>query len=238
MIQAAGHHGAVAQHPELIPQAVAEALSPALPGGQLRPVKTLAVFQKDALRQPEALPHRLPFPRKRPVQLHGHGLVEGVAAGGVTIQVPKAQDGDLSGGGRLPCKGGAVRKVIRKGPAVIGLQTMQGDADLADGGGGKEGLAALRQQGAVGGDVDRKIQPGGDGKKLRQVGVQQRLAHQVEVEVPGGGAQPFCQKAKFRRGQHPGRAPGAGAKAAPQIAAVGDLEVDFFVLAHSVPPTW
>ena len=65
-IQAAGHHGAVAQHPELIPQAVAEALSPALPGGQLRPIKTLAVFQKDALRQPEALPHRLPFPRKRP----------------------------------------------------------------------------------------------------------------------------------------------------------------------------
>ena len=233
MVKAAGHHRAVAQHPELIPQAIAECLSSYLLCRKIGPLKPLAEFQKDALRQPKAFPHRLPFRRKRPVQRRQDRLVQIVLPCCRTVQIPQPQSRYPSRCRSFSCKCNTLLQISRKPLLpVVCLQTVQRNADLSHRKVGKQHPARLRQQRPVGGDIHPKIQLSGNLQKLRQRRVEQRLPHQMKIKIAGGRAYPLRQKAELRRAHGAGLPLCTGAKAAPQIAPVGDLQIDFIVLPH------
>ena len=68
MIQAAGNHGPITENADLIPQSVAEDFPVSLRGTQIRPVKFVAVFQKNVVPDGSSLALLFPLP--------GKGLVE------------------------------------------------------------------------------------------------------------------------------------------------------------------
>ena len=56
MIQAAGNHGTVTEHTNLIPQTIAEYLVTPINGRQIRPVEFVAIFQIDPVTKAGAFP--------------------------------------------------------------------------------------------------------------------------------------------------------------------------------------
>ena len=91
MVQAAGHHRAITQHPKLVPQPIAKGISLPLPGGKIRPFKALAKFQIGSLCYFIALPYRGPLSGESPVQLLQHEGIQVVLPRERAIQIPKAQ---------------------------------------------------------------------------------------------------------------------------------------------------
>ena len=91
---------------------------------------------------------------------------------------------------------------------------------------GQQDAALFGQQRAVGGDAHPEPQLPGDGQQLRQLRVQQRLTHNVEVEVAGVAPQLFRHQAELLRGKKALFPARAGAEYAGEVAHVGDLHID------------
>ena len=94
--------------------------------------------------------------------------------------------------------------------------------------GGQQFLFALWQKRAVGGEDDTKVQFSGDGQKLAQFRVQQRLSHQVKIEKAGMAPELFGQLAEVLFAQKAPLPLGSGTKGAAEIAHIGDLQIHFF----------
>ena len=126
------------------------------------------------------------------------------------------------------CKA-AVRRlrdvVLKPIAAAVALEGVEGDADLVQRGTAPQQRQPVRQQGAVGGETDPESQVPADAEDLRQLRVQQRLPHDVEVEVVRMAAQLARQQGKRLRGHKALFPGGAGAEGAGHIAHVGDLHI-------------
>ena len=66
--------------------------------------------------------------------------------------------------------------------AGIGLERMEADADLVQSLGRKQLALPLRQERPVCRQHDAEAHPARNVQQLRQIGVQQRFAHDVEIE--------------------------------------------------------
>ena len=94
--------------------------------------------------------------------------------------------------------------------------------------GGQQQLLPRRQQGTVGGEDDLEAQGPGMGQKGPQLRVQQRLPHQVEIQVVRMRAEFGRQDFEFLQGHEALLPPGSGAEGAGQVADVGDFQIGFF----------
>ena len=109
---------------------------------------------------------------------------------------------------------------------------MEGDAHLLHRRAGAQQRTLSVQQSAVGGDHDLEAELSGPIQDVLQLGVEQRLSHQVEVEILRMGPQTAGQPGKILRREEPRRPASPRTEAALQIAAVGDLQIGFFQLSH------
>lgn len=112
--------------------------------------------------------------------------------------------------------------------AVVAFKAVEGDADLVESGGVSENFGVLSQKSAVGGEADTETKVTCDQQKLGQIRVEQRLAHDVKIEVVRIGAELFRENAEFRGRHGAGRADRTGAEGAMEIANIGDLHVRAF----------
>ena len=177
------------------------------------PVEFLARLQIEALRQPAVAPAIRGQGRDVPVhdaaqQLHDADILRVRAA-----LVPQAQGADHAA---FPQRQAACRRlrhiVLQPLAFAVALKGVEGDADLVEGGAVPQKRQLLRQQGAIGGQADPIIQLGADAEDLRQLRVQQRLPHDVEVQILRVGAELFRQQRKVLR-RHEALFPcGAGAE--------------------------
>lgn len=139
VVQAAGNHGTVAKHTDLIPQTIAENPVRAFLGGQVRPVKFVSVFQIDPVSQPGS--SALCSPGLGEELLHGREDLLIFCIG--TALIPKAVDGE-----NVPLCCFAERKaapeIFFKGDRqVVGFKGMQRDVYLMQGRGIKQQLLLL-----------------------------------------------------------------------------------------------
>ena len=117
-------------------------------------------------------------------------------------------------------------EIVRHVAAVVALEAVEGDTDLMQRRSGQQNAALFRQQRAVGGDAYPEAQLSGDGQQLRQLRMQQRLAHDVEVEVAGVAPQLFRHETELLRGKESLLPCRPGAEYAGEVAHVGDLHID------------
>ena len=94
------------------------------------------------------------------------------------------------------------------------------------GGRGQQRGGLPGQQRPVGGETHPEAQRPGRVQQRCQLGVQQRLPHHMEVEVPGVAAQLFRDDAKLLRRQEAPLPLRAGAERTGEVAHVGDLHID------------
>ena len=99
------------------------------------------------------------------------------------------------------------------------------DGYLMQGGAGKQDIQLFGQERAVGGDADTKVQLGAGIQNFPQLRVEQRLAHNVEVDILRDSTQLFGRHRKVV-GTHGHQRPVvAGAEVAVEVAEVGDLHI-------------
>ena len=177
------------------------------------PVEFLARLQIEALRQPAVAPairgqRRRILPQQAIQDPQDPGVFHLRAA-----LVPQAQGADHAA---LPQRQAACRRlrhiVLQPLAFAVALKGVEGDADLVEGGAVPQKRQLLRQQRAIGGQADPVTQLGADAEDLRQMRVQQRLPHDVEVQILRVGAELFRQQRKVLR-RHEALFPcGAGAE--------------------------
>lgn len=231
VVQTAGHYRAVAENPDLIPQAVAEYPLSAIPGGKRRPVESVAVFQIDPLPDADAPPLLYPFPGEAMV----HGSQDFLIPFLLSTQVPQPVDGKLLPPGNAP-KGETAFQILGKGYGqIIGLKGMKGNIHLVQGGRGKQSLLLPGQQGAVGGKDHPKTRLPGQSQKFLQFRVQQRLPHKMKIQKIRPGAQPGQQQGELRGVHDLPRTMGAGTKIASEVAQVGNFQINFSKTLHIFP---
>ena len=230
MVKAAGNDSAVAQHAHLIPQAVAKGAFPAVGGGEVRPVEFVAVFQIDPPGDLGAPGLYIPGRGERP--LHGAenfrvSLLRAAA-------VPQAVYDQEFPVRRLP-KGEAPGEVRFKGDGeVVCFKGVKRNVHLVKRGGVQQNFPLFFQQGAVGGENDLEARFPREAKKFRKLGMAQRLAHQMKVEIIRPRPQLWQQRGERLQRHELLLPPGAGAERAVQIADVGDFQIDFSQPLHSV----
>jgi hypothetical protein len=83
----------------------------------------------------------------------------------------------------------------------------------------------FRKKSTIGGKHRHKILLTGYLNKFRQMGMQERFAHQMEIEKLDMPFQPVCQQVKFVLRKRPLRAFCLWAELAVQVADIGDLKV-------------
>ena len=233
-VQTAGNHRAVAQHGDLTPQAVAE-LRAAVRSRRIRPVKPLPRLQKQPLPQPPVAQTVRRQGRYVPAQLFrekGQDLSVAPVQSAAVPQPQGAQDAPAAEPlRRLP------DTLQIRGCGIlppVSLEAVEGDAELVQGRGTLQCGQLPGKQRAVGHKAHPKVQLPGDIQQLRQLGMQQRLPHDVEHEIRPVGPQPGRQLPEFLRRHEPPGPLGAGAEGAPEIAHVGDLQIHPF--EHPSPP--
>ena len=228
MIQTAGHHRAVAQDSDLIPQAIAEHPTISLGGGQIRPVKAVAVLQIDPIPDPDALPLLLPLSGKGIVHSRKDLFIAFIPA----APVPKPVHGQHLPLSRL-AEGEAALQILGKGGfEIIGLKGMEGNIDLVQPGTFQKQLPLLGKQGAVGGQVHAKVHCMGQFQKPPQQRMAKRLSHQVEIEKIRIRPKLGKQRGKLLLGHGTLCPPGTRAEGAAQIADIGNLQIDLVKSFH------
>lgn len=109
---------------------------------------------------------------------------------------------------------------------------MERDADLVQALGGKQLVGTLLEQRAVRRDADLHVPRLGEGEERRQLGVQQRLAHHVQIDVLHIPLKPREDEAEFLCAHRARLALRLGAEGAGEVAAVCDLDIGFFSIAR------
>ena len=142
--------------------------------------------------------------------------------------VPQPQSADDAPLAELTAAAGGPDDIVPGIDAVVALEAVEGDAELVEIFSLPQDRQHFFQQCAVGSQADPEAQFGGNGQDFRQLRVQQRLAHHMEIEVAGVAHQLFRQMTKFFRGQKPPLALRAGAEAARQVADIGDFQINPF----------
>ena len=142
--------------------------------------------------------------------------------------VPQPQSADDALLAECMAAAGSLRYIHPGITAFVTLEAVERDTELVEILGCQQRGQRFFQQRAVGGQADTEAQVGGDGQELRQLRVQQRLTHHMEIEVAGVAHQLLRQMAEFLRRQKPPLALCAGAEAARQVADVGDFQIDPF----------
>ena len=231
VIQAAGDYRSVAQDTDLILQTVAEYLIAAVIGGKIRPVELVAVFQEDPIADGCTFFGFLPglgkvvfhFPEDSGVLFVGTALI------------PQAVNHQFLALRGL-AEGEAVLQIFFEGNSqVVGLKGVEGDIDLVQGRGAQEHFLLLLQQRAVGGEDYPESVFTGKNQKPLQIGVAQRLTHQMEVEKIGVRLQFRQQSREFFFRHNLGFALRSGTEAALQIADIGDFQINFVESFHNAP---
>ena len=193
-VEAAGHHCPVGQHAELVAQSVAEhlvgkvGLLDVRPGKffgclEIYPVSELhagALFQR--LCRVKGQCKKLPYL----LEDIDVALVGGFEDGAVAVPQPQHADGlDAGAAGCCAKLQRPLYIFFQRLVGVVGLKAVQRDADPVEGGGAEQQFLPLSQKGAVGGQ--RHLQPRAvaQGEDFSELRVQQRLTHQVQVDVIG-----------------------------------------------------
>ena len=122
-------------------------------------------------------------------------------------------------------KVGSLPQIAGEGLVVIPFEAVQGDVDLVQTG-GKNGIAPLFQQSSVGGDHRPESFPGSHLQEQGKIGVRQRFAHEVVVNI-------FCLSLQLIQYMaegppiHFGRFAGMSVtKRAMHVTDVGDLYIN------------
>lgn len=226
-VQTAGDHGAVAQHAQLAAQAVAVlGVVGAVVVLVAGPVEVLVLLYVDAGGQAAVVEHIL-------------GEVGGILPGELAqdeldlrvqglghAAVPQAQGAVDPSGGQLLAAAETAGDVVLQGHVqVVALEGMERDGYLMQGGAGKQDIQLFGQERAVGGDADTEVQLGAGIQNFPQLRVEQRLAHNVEVDILRDSTQLFGRHRKVV-GTHGHQRPVvAGAEVAVEVAEVGDLHI-------------
>ncbi len=145
-------------------------------------------------------------------------------------QVPKAQAdiNDTFCHGFMDENKDIIQVGVQGGVVFRIFETVQGDIDLTQGRAGKQGVARLAQQGGVGGQVDLFAMGITICQQQRKVGMQQRLAKQVQGQVVGkitDLSQGVVKLLQSDKGFWPFA---LVAEAAREVAAIGNLDKDAF----------
>jgi len=228
-VQTAGHHGSVRENPHVIPGAAASDLPERLSGVLVRPVEDFLMLQIAQRCQEDSPGRFFPVSREKRVKPFFDPAVQGILPRPVrAVLVPEAQGHDGAVVRRFPGKGEASVKVrfrpIRDGTAEIGLPGVQGQADLV-GMGVQQCSRHLRNADAVGGQSNVHTGLPGDAKKGGQGRMQQRLSHDVQIQIFGQRSNFLHGQRKFRLAHEPWRTCGFRAKGTGQVAYVGDFQI-------------
>ena len=210
VVKAAGNYRSVAQHTQLIPQAVAKYPFTSLLGRQIRPIELISIFQEGSLCDLNTLPLLLPLPKKGSVQFLQNLFVQRI----LTALIPQPVHHDLSPCGQLSKFQAAAHIVFQAATLHIGFKSVERDIDLMQGWLVQQHFLHFRQQRAVGGEDHPKAARSRHTQKFLQLGVAQGLAHQVEIQIVRVGAQLGKQRRKFLCGHSPARSLCSGAEAA------------------------
>ena len=236
VVQTARHHRAVPQYAHLVPQAVAEAAALLLWSGQVGPLEFLSKLQVNARGQGGPPPGRPPGPGKCLPEPGEDLAVLTVGPLGLRpIQVPQTQGAPLPRPGRRPGKGDAPIQIalqVLPCPAVA-LKGVDGDAHLLHRRTAQQQRLPLTKQSSVGGEHHPEAQGVRLLQQDAQLRMEQRLPHQVEVQVIRVGPQAARQGPEALRRQKARHTPGAGTKITGQVAHIGDLQIGLPQPPHS-----
>ena len=157
------------------------------------------------------------------------------ADGARPVQIPQAevdQNAPLGGMLRKPDAG---LQAGRRVQLLIGLEGLQGKIHLVQSRSCQQGLLRSAQKCGVGGQNNTEAHFPGYLQKPSQLRMQQRLTHEMKIQVfrPATKAGQYSAKVFYREAAR--HAAGLRAEAAVQIADVGDLHVDLGK-AHFLPP--
>ena len=154
------------------------------------------------------------------------------------VQVPQPQGAPLPRPGRRPGKGDApIQIAIQVLPApAVALKGVDGDAHLLHRRTAQQQRLTLAEQGAVGGEHHPEAQGVRLLQQVAQLRVEQRLPHQVEVQIVRVGPQAARQGPEALRRQKARRPLGAGTKITGQIAHIGNLQIGLPQPPHSAFP--
>ena len=192
MVETAGHDRSVDEHADLVAQAVAEAALPPVGRVKIRPVELVVLREKDPLGELDAAGALLPGAGEVRFQQAEDLTVEALAA----AAVPKPQFADLACGGGPRGEGGTSVYIIFNRPALVRFEGLQREIDLIQGGRGEKIFLPFCKQGAVCREDDAKALLMRDRKEASQRRVQQRLAHQMKIEILRLSPQLFHKRGK------------------------------------------
>jgi hypothetical protein len=134
VVQTAGYHRAVAQDTQLIPQSPAKDPSFGGGSGQIRPCKAILIVEEHPVGKTEAVPLGCPRPWEMPLQ-KGEDFPVSI---GLHAAVPKAKDHRYPLTQQLT-SGAAALHILGEGQGdIVGLQSVEGDVELTQGGCGEE----------------------------------------------------------------------------------------------------
>ena len=150
MIQTAGDDRTIAEHTNLIPQAIAKYLFTAVSSGEVGPVKFVTLFQIDSVSDSRSPPLQHPVSR----EILGKGRKDlRIERIGTAIVPQPVGNQNLSFRGFAERKAPAQVFVERYGK-IIGFKSMKRDIDLMQSGRRKQQTLLLFKQRAVGGQND------------------------------------------------------------------------------------
>ena len=219
-VQTAGHHRAVAEDAEVVLQAVAVNLFTLVRGILIRPGEAVAPLQKQAVPDPIAPGIFLPGLGKMQSQPLQHCVIFSVVA----AIVPQSQRDENTGLAGFFGKKRHLVQVMQVLVQIAELKAVDRNVDLVQP--GQQLVAQPGKQGAIGGQHGSEAGLPGHLDEARQQRMQQRLTHEMVVQVLGLSLQLMQDVGIFSLRQKPGWAAVAVAEGAVHIADVGDLHID------------
>ena len=225
-VQTAGNHRAVAQHGDLLAQTVAVFRVRPRVLRVARPAEALRLLDIGAVHQPPVA-HAVPGQQTgvHPGQLPQNTLDLAVELR-LRALVPQAQ---RAHGAPLPHNITGIEAApqirLQRHVRAVALVGVEGDAQLVQRRRIPQDVQLFGQQQAVGGYAGLEAQLAAYCQHLVQIRVQQRLAHDVQVQIVRQRAQLFRRRAEVRQPHGHGRTGGAGAEITVEVAQVGDLDI-------------
>ena len=196
-------------------------------GGGVRPFKSFAILDENARLQPPAPGIFLPRGRKCPAKRGENFFVPAVEARAFrAVQIPEAVVDQNAARPRGGSERGAVPQVFFKILRLVGLERMQTDMDLVQARRVQQCVLLFFQQRSVRGHDHTEAKPRSDIQQLSQLRMQQRFAHNVQIEIVRMGSELSSQQREFLRREHPRGALRPGAERAAPVADIRDLQID------------
>lgn len=182
-VEAAGDNGPVAEHGQLVAQRAACARLAVIWCVGAGPVEFFTVVDKGPVTQPPAPGVLCPVARIDGAEVGENGVVLCVPAARLrAVEIPEAIVDQNARLRRCKAEVGASGEIGAHIHAGIGLERMEAYADLVQRRGCEQHALPLRQERPVRRQHDAKAHSARDLQQLRQLRMQQRLAHHVEIE--------------------------------------------------------